>query len=157
MKLSETKGVNLQGRGHTRSVGLRPCIYFWPVSFMGLEEAFYVLGFLENTSKIVAALHVIGFDMLNTTSLCGGISDHAHPCPRKNGVPPSFLEHNLSDVECRFCQVLHDQLDQILTSKSLTVVPWMTSKTNRSMYAMSTTFQSSAKVAAPFVTDKVSS
>lgn len=48
--------------------------------------------------------------------------------------------------------VLHDQLNQIPTSKSLTVVPWMTSRINFKMYAMSTTFQSSGKVAAPFVT-----
>jgi len=44
--------------------------------------------------------------------------------------------------------VLHDQLNQIPTSKSLTVVARMTARTSFRMYAMPTTFQSSGKVAA---------
>lgn len=59
---------------------------------MGLELAFYVLGFLENTAKIVAALHLIGFDKLNSTSLCVGLSDHGTCLSKKNGDPSSFPE-----------------------------------------------------------------
>lgn len=42
-------------------------------SLMGLGLAFYVLGFLENTAKIVKALHVIGFAVLSSISLCVGL------------------------------------------------------------------------------------
>lgn len=42
-------------------------------SLMGLGLAFYVLGFLENTAKIVTALHVIWFAMLSSISLCVGL------------------------------------------------------------------------------------
>lgn len=42
-------------------------------SLTGLGLAFYVLGFLENTAKILTALHVIGFAMLSSISLCVGL------------------------------------------------------------------------------------
>jgi len=48
------------------------CI-FWSVSLTGLELAFYMLWFLEITVEIVAALHLAGFDILNSSSLFVGL------------------------------------------------------------------------------------
>lgn len=61
-------------------------------SLMGLGLAFYVLGFLENTAKIVTALHVIGFAMLSSISLCVGLWDHGMCSSKKNDDLPSFPE-----------------------------------------------------------------
>lgn len=63
----------LHGHGTTRLLGLEVYVYFCPVSLMGLGIAFHVLGFLENTAKIVTAQRVIGFCVLSSTSLCGGL------------------------------------------------------------------------------------
>lgn len=63
----------MHGHGHTRLVGLGAYVYFCPISPMGLRLAFYVLVFLENTVKNVTTMHVIGFSMLSSISLCGGL------------------------------------------------------------------------------------
>lgn len=59
---------------------------------MGLGLAFYMLGFLENTAKIVTAQHVIGFCMLSSISLCGGLWDHGMCSSKENDDLSSFPE-----------------------------------------------------------------
>lgn len=61
-------------------------------SLTGLGLAFYVLGFLENTAKIVTALHVIWFAMLSSISLCVGLRDRGMCSSKKNDDLPSFPE-----------------------------------------------------------------
>lgn len=72
---------------------------------MGLQLAFYVVRFLENWDKIVAALHLVGFDTLNSASLCVWVfQPMPRACPRKMVTHHPFL--NSPSPECCGAQMV---------------------------------------------------